>query len=89
MALFYIGDHEDPRHVGERPDLKGKITTPDVLIQAHSASLGMTFYDGKMFPPEFSVDGFAAEHGSWNRSKRTGYKVIRAWRGFATLVIGI
>jgi glucose/arabinose dehydrogenase len=74
---FYIGDHEDPRHVGQRPDLKGKITTPDVLIQAHSASLSMTFYDGKMFPPEFSGDGFAAEHGSWNRSKRTGHKVIR------------
>ena len=74
---FYIGDHEDPRHIGQRADLKGKITTPDVLIQAHSASLGMIFYDGKMFPPEFSGDGFAAEHGSWNRSKRTGYKVIR------------
>ncbi|SHG01397.1 PQQ-dependent sugar dehydrogenase [Bradyrhizobium erythrophlei] len=74
---FYIGDHEDPRHVGQRADLKGKITTPDVLIQAHSASLGLTFYDGKMFPPEFSGNGFAAEHGSWNRSKRTGYKVIR------------
>lgn len=74
---FYIGDHEDPRHAGQRADLKGKITTPDVLIQAHSASLGLTFYDGKMFPSEFSGDGFAAEHGSWNRSKRTGYKIIR------------
>jgi glucose/arabinose dehydrogenase len=74
---FYIGDHEDPRHVGERPDLKGKMTVPDVLIQAHSASLGMTFYNGKAFPPEYVGDGFAAEHGSWNRSKRTGYKVIR------------
>jgi glucose/arabinose dehydrogenase len=74
---FYVGDHEDPRHVGQRADLKGKIATPDVLIQAHSASLGITFYDGKMFPPEFSGDGFVAEHGSWNRSKRTGYKVIR------------
>ena len=74
---FYIGDNQDPRHVGERADLKGKITTPDVLIQAHSASLGLVFYDGKMFPPEYSGDGFAAEHGSWNRSRRTGYKVIR------------
>jgi glucose/arabinose dehydrogenase len=74
---FYIGDNEDPRHVGKRADLKRKITTPDVLIQAHSASLGLTFYDGKMFPPEYRGDGFAAEHGSWNRSKRTGYKVIR------------
>ncbi|MBU6462256.1 MAG: sorbosone dehydrogenase family protein [Bradyrhizobium sp.] len=74
---FYIGDNEDPGHRGERTDLKGKITIPDVLLQAHSASLGMTFYDGNQFPAEYSGDGFAAEHGSWNRSKRTGYKVIR------------
>jgi glucose/arabinose dehydrogenase len=74
---FYIGDNEDPRHAGERPDLKGKVTVPDVLIQAHSASLGLTFYNGRAFPAEYRGDGFAAEHGSWNRSKRTGYKVIR------------
>jgi glucose/arabinose dehydrogenase len=74
---YYLGDNEDPRHAGARPDLKGKVTVPDVLIQAHSASLGLTFYTGKMFPAEYSGDGFAAEHGSWNRSSRTGYKVIR------------
>jgi glucose/arabinose dehydrogenase len=74
---FYIGDNEDPRHAGERPDLKGNVTVPDVLIQAHSASLGLTFYDGNTFPADYRGDGFAAEHGSWNRSKRTGYKVIR------------
>jgi glucose/arabinose dehydrogenase len=74
---FYIGDHEDPRHAGERPDLKGKITVPDVLIQPHSASLGLTFYNGNAFPAEYRGDGFAAEHGSWNRSRRTGYKVVR------------
>jgi glucose/arabinose dehydrogenase len=74
---FYIGSNEDPHHAGERPDLKGKITVPDVLIQAHSASLGLTFYDGSAFPAEYHGDGFAAEHGSWNRSKRTGYKIIR------------
>ena len=74
---FYIGDNEDPRHSGERPDLKGKITIPDVLLQAHSASLGLTFYNAGAFPAEYRGDGFAAEHGSWNRSKRTGYKVIR------------
>jgi glucose/arabinose dehydrogenase len=74
---FYISDNEDPRHLGERPDLKGKVTVPDVLIQAHSASLGLAFYNGSLFPAEYSGDGFAAEHGSWNRSKRTGYKVIR------------
>jgi glucose/arabinose dehydrogenase len=74
---FYIGGNEDPRHAGERPDLKGKVTVPDVLIQAHSASLGLTFYDGSTFPSDYRGDGFAAEHGSWNRSKRTGYKVVR------------
>jgi glucose/arabinose dehydrogenase len=74
---FYIGNHEDPHHAGERPDLKDKVTVPDVLIQAHSASLGLTFYDGSAFPAEYRGDGFAAEHGSWNRAKRTGYKVIR------------
>jgi glucose/arabinose dehydrogenase len=74
---FYIGSNEDPRHVGERPDLKDKITIPDVLLQSHSASLGLTFYDGSSFPSEYRGDAFAAEHGSWNRSKRTGYKVVR------------
>jgi glucose/arabinose dehydrogenase len=73
----YIGDNQDPRHARERADLKGKATVPDVLLQAHSASLGLTFYTGHQFPAEYSGDGFAAEHGSWNRSKRTGYKVIR------------
>ncbi|MGZ5930515.1 MAG: PQQ-dependent sugar dehydrogenase [Rhizomicrobium sp.] len=74
---FYIGGNEDPRHAGERPDLKGKVRVPDVLLQPHLASLGLTFYNGEAFPPEYRGDGFAAEHGSWNRSKRTGYKVIR------------
>ena len=74
---FYIGNNEDPRHAGKRPDLKGKVTVPDVLIQAHSASLGLTFYNGRAFPAEYRGDGFAAEHGSWNRSRRTGYKIVR------------
>jgi glucose/arabinose dehydrogenase len=74
---FYIGGHEDPRHRGERSDLKDKVTTPDVLLQAHSASLGLTFYQGSNFPEDYRGDAFAAEHGSWNRSKRTGYKVVR------------
>jgi glucose/arabinose dehydrogenase len=76
---YYIGAHEDPRHAGERLDLKDKVTIPDVLIQAHSASLGMTFYDATQFPAEYRGSIFAAEHGSWNRSKRTGYKVIRVF----------
>ena len=74
---YYIGANEDPRHMGERPDLKDQVTVPDVLLQAHSASLGLTFYNGTQFPAEYRGSLFAAEHGSWNRSKRTGSKVIR------------
>ena len=50
---------------------------PDVLIQAHSAPLGLVFYTGDAFPPEYKGDGFATLHGSWNRGLRTGYKVVR------------
>jgi glucose/arabinose dehydrogenase len=74
---YYMGANEDPRHRGERPDLKDSITVPDVLIEAHSASLQMTFYGAAQFPAAYRGSIFAAEHGSWNRSKRTGYKVIR------------
>jgi glucose/arabinose dehydrogenase len=74
---YYIGGNEDPRLRGQRPDLEDKVTVPDVLIAAHSASLGMTFYDGTQFPAEYRGHIFAAQHGSWNRSKLTGYKVIR------------
>ena len=74
---FYIGDHEDPRHAGARPDLAGKTTVPDVLMQAHSAPLNITFYTGGGFPAEYEGDAFVALHGSWNRGERTGYKVVR------------
>jgi glucose/arabinose dehydrogenase len=73
---YYIGANQDPRHAGKHPELKDKVIVPDVLLQSHSASLQMTFYDGKMFPSEYSGYAFAAEHGSWNRAKRTGYKII-------------
>ena len=53
------------------------VSSLDVLVQAHSASLAMTFYTGELYPREYRLDGFASEHGSWNRSRRTGYKVIR------------
>jgi len=74
---YYMGDHQDPRHDGKHPELKGKILVPDVLVSPHNASLGLTFYDGRQFPQEYSGDLFAAEHGSWNRANRTGYEVIR------------
>ena len=74
---FYIGGNQDPALPGKHPELKDKVIVPDVLIQAHSASLGMAFYDGKMFPPDYSGDAFAAEHGSWNHSQGSGREVIR------------
>ena len=73
----YIGQHEDPRRHDERPDLVAKAIVPDVLIQAHSAVLGMIFYEGNMFPADCQGDAFVALHGSWNRTLRTGYKIIR------------
>jgi glucose/arabinose dehydrogenase len=74
---YYIGANQDPRHAGARPELRDKVIVPDVLLQSHSASLEMTFYTGARFPSEYAGDAFAAEHGSWNRARRTGYKVIR------------
>src|ERR1700751_1381421 len=73
---YYIGPNQDPRHEGKHPELKDKVIVPAVLLQSHSASLEMAFYEGKMFPSEYSGYAFAAEHGSWNRAKRTGYKII-------------
>jgi glucose/arabinose dehydrogenase len=74
---YYIGAHEDPRHKGARPDLKDKVIVPDILIQPHSAPLQMMFHTGRQFPAEYKGNIFAAEHGSWNRAKPTGYKIIR------------
>ncbi|MGZ3293131.1 MAG: PQQ-dependent sugar dehydrogenase, partial [Xanthobacteraceae bacterium] len=74
---YYIGDNEDPRHKGARPDLKGKVTVPDVLMQAHSAPLQIVFYEGDDFPAAYKGSAFVTLHGSWNRAKRTGYKVVR------------
>lgn len=78
---YYIGKYEDPRHAGERPDLAGKAIVPDVLEASHSASLEMTFYTATSgaaaFPADYRGDAFVALHGSWNRTIRTGYKVIR------------
>jgi glucose/arabinose dehydrogenase len=74
---YYIGDNEDPRHKGARPDLKDKATLPDVLMQAHSAPLQIVFYEGDDFPVAYKGSAFVTLHGSWNRAQRTGYKVVR------------
>jgi glucose/arabinose dehydrogenase len=74
---FYIGGNADPRLGGKRRELRDKTIVPDVLVQAHNASLQLAFYEGAMFPPAYRGDLFAAQHGSWNREVRTGYEVIR------------
>ncbi|WP_245677775.1 PQQ-dependent sugar dehydrogenase [Chondromyces crocatus] len=74
---YYLGQFQDPRHEDLHPDLREKSIIPDVLVQSHSATLGLTFYTGTQFPADYSGDLFVAAHGSWNRSKRTGYKIIR------------
>ena len=74
---FYIGGNPDPRHAGKHPELRAKVIVPDVLLQAHHASLELVFYGGKQFPADYQGDVFAAQHGSWNRNPRTGYEVIR------------
>jgi glucose/arabinose dehydrogenase len=73
----YIGQIEDPRRKGESPEHVKKAIVPDVLFRSHVAALGIVFYNGKMFPKEYQGDAFVAFHGSWNRHKLSGYKVIR------------
>lgn len=74
---FYIGSNEDPRHVNERTDLARQVIVPDLLFQAHSAPLSISFYQGNLFPKEYWNDAFVALHGSWNRATKTGYKIVR------------
>jgi len=72
----YIGKNYDPRYAGAFPDLVNRAIVPDVLLPAHSAALGITFYDGTQFPQRYRNGGFVALHGSWNRSIANGYKVV-------------
>ena len=72
----YFGDHEDPRHAGERPDLVRKALVPDLPLGAHTASLGLAFYEQKTFPSKYHGGAFIGQHGSWNRSQLAGYKVV-------------
>lgn len=73
----YLGRNEDPRRKGESPELVEKSIVPDVIFQSHVAALGIQFYTGKMFPKDYHGDAFVAFHGSWNRAKLSGYKVVR------------
>jgi glucose/arabinose dehydrogenase len=73
----YIGANLDPTMGGKGKEKAAQAIVPDVLLRSHSASLGAVFYTGAMFPQEYRNDAFVALHGSWNRSLRTGYKVVR------------
>ena len=70
----------DPRQVNngksKRPDLASSTKTPDVLFQAHSAALGLQFYDRNTFPQKYRNGAFVAFRGSWNRDRATGYKIV-------------
>jgi glucose/arabinose dehydrogenase len=72
----YIGKNYDPRYQGAFPDLVNRAIVPDVLLPAHAAALGITFYDGTQFPQRYRNGAFVALHGSWNRSEASGYKVV-------------
>ncbi len=72
----YIGEHYDPRYVGGQPDLVKRAIVPDVLLPAHSAPLGFTFYTSNQFPQRYRNGAFVALHGSWNRSTAAGYRVV-------------
>ena len=72
----YYGQNVDPRRKGERPDLVKKAIVPDVPLGAHTASLGLAFYDNKAFPARYQNGAFIGQHGSWNRAVFSGYKVV-------------
>lgn len=72
----YYGPNEDPRMTGMRPDLVAKTIVPDIDLGSHTSSLGLVFYRGNQFPPRYQNGMFIAQHGSWNRSVLSGYKVL-------------
>jgi glucose/arabinose dehydrogenase len=72
----YFGQHVDDRVSPQRPDLVAKAIAPDYALGAHTASLGLTFNTGNLFPSDMAGGAFIGQHGSWNRKPRSGYKVI-------------
>jgi glucose/arabinose dehydrogenase len=72
----YYGQHVDARVEPQRPDLVAKAIAPDYALGAHTASLGLAFNTGNLFPADMAGGAFIGQHGSWNRKPRAGYKVI-------------
>jgi glucose/arabinose dehydrogenase len=71
----YFGQHVDGRVKPQRPDLVAKALVPDYALGAHTASLGLVFYEGNLLPKRYAGGAFVGQHGSWNREPRSGYKV--------------
>jgi glucose/arabinose dehydrogenase len=69
------GDTPDPQFGAQRQC--AEFTPPAVKLGAHVAALGMRFYTGTLFPDEYRNNIFIAEHGSWNRSQKIGYRIVR------------
>ncbi|MGQ4650063.1 PQQ-dependent sugar dehydrogenase [Lyngbya aestuarii] len=76
LAPTLIEPRQQNNGQSKRPDLVAQTQTPDVLFQAHSAALGLQFYDGQTFPEKYRNGAFVAFRGSWNRNQGTGYKVV-------------
>ncbi|TDO21852.1 PQQ-dependent sugar dehydrogenase [Pedobacter duraquae] len=71
----YYGQHEDPRLKGQNPELVKSAIVPDIAVGSHTASLGLAFYKDTKFPAKYQGGMFIGQHGSWNRSSLSGYKV--------------
>jgi len=72
----YYGQHVDPRVKPERPDLVQKAIVPDYALSSHVAPLGLAFYSGTNLPQQYQGGAFIGEHGSWDRQRFNGYKVV-------------
>ena len=72
----YFGTHVDTRVKPPRPDLVAKALAPDYALGTHVAPLGMAFYEGTLFPPQYAGGAFIGQHGSWNRTPLNGYNVV-------------
>ena len=72
----YYGQDVDTRVEPQRPDMMAKAIVPDYALGAHTASLGLTFDTGNLFPDNMKGGAFIGQHGSWNRNPYSGYKVI-------------
>jgi glucose/arabinose dehydrogenase len=72
----YFGQHVDARVKPPRPELVATAVAPDYALGAHTASLGLAFYDGALLPERYRGGAFIGQHGSWNRKPFSGYKVI-------------